>query len=124
MTVSEAIQLAGAEHSDGFTQALKLLWLSELEGRIKNEILDTHEGFEDAVFSGGYTSSDLNRTLLAPPPYDRIYVYWLFSRADYANGETARFNASAMLFNTAWVNLANYVNRKYAPKTKASVGGV
>jgi len=94
-------------------QALKFRWLDELEGRIYNEILASHEGFES------FSPSDSELTV--PSPYDEMYIYWLFMKMDYINGETERFNNDALMHNTAWVNYANYINRTHAPKRAAGL---
>ena len=124
MTVNEAILLADRQRPNACAQLDKILWLSELDGRIKNEILDAREGFEDVVFTGYTGVSDGGTTLLAPHPYDCIYAYWLFTKIDFVNGETARFNNSALMFNTAWINLSSYVCRNYPPKTNVRAAGM
>ena len=124
MTVNEAIALADRQRPNACAQTDRILWLSELDGRIKNEILDAREGFEDVVFTGYTGVGDGSTTLLAPHPYDCVYTYWLFTKIDFVNGETARFNNSALMFNTAWINLSSYVCRNYPPKTNVRAAGM
>jgi len=62
--------------------------------------------------------------LLAPEPYSVMYIYWIFMKIDFANGEFDRFNNDAMLFNTAWLAFSNHVNRTHAPKKRAKIENV
>ncbi len=122
MTVSEAIAKSDGLRPNDFLQADKISWLSELDGRVKLEILDLHEDFSDVSFSG-YTSSDTTAELLVPDEYADIYIYWLFLKMDFVNGETQRFNNSAAMHNTAWTNYANYINRTHKPKGAGGASG-
>jgi hypothetical protein len=85
---------------------------------IKSEIIDTHEGGENVVFNGYDENSDLSIVLLVPPPYDDIYLRWLETQIDYANGEYGKYNNSITMYNTAYSAYANYYNRTYMPKGK------
>lgn len=122
MTLIQAITNADSLRPNAFGFAQKVYWVSELDGRVKREILDTHEGFEGVLFDG-YTDDDGGRELLVPEPYSCIYAYWLFMKMDFMNGETARFNNSAIMHNTAWLNYANYVNRTREPKRISAISG-
>lgn len=44
MTIDEAIELCDRMKPNHYEKEDKLRWLSELDGRIRIEILDTHEG--------------------------------------------------------------------------------
>lgn len=122
MTVSKAVAKTDALRPNDFSLADKIAWLSELDGRIKHEILDTHEGFDDVSFEG-YTPSNTSVELLVPNEYADIYIYWLFLKMDFVNGEAQRFNNSAAMHNTAWINFANHINRTHMPKSVGSVSG-
>ena len=123
MTLLEAINLADEQRPNAYDKETKILWLSELDGRIKREIYDTHEEIRETPFTPYTNLFDLNKSLLAPHPYDAIYIHWLYTKIDFMNGENARFNTSALMYNTAWINLANYVNRNYRPLSGARLTG-
>lgn len=101
---------------NSYTQSEKIRWLSTLDGTIKREIIDTHEGGDDAVFEGYKDDEDLNTELLVPYPYDDIYVRWLEAQIDYSNGEYGKYNNSIALYNTAYTAFANYYNKTHMPK--------
>lgn len=116
MTILEAINRADTTKPNSYTQAEKIEWLSTLDGIIKKEIIDTHEGGEAIAFEGYTPDTSLDTVLLVPAPYDDIYIRWLESRIDYANGEYGKYNNSAMAYNSAFETYSLYYNRNNMPK--------
>ena len=118
MTIIEKITEVDVLHPNGFDQNNKIAWLSNLDGRIKEEIIDTHEGGDGVIFKG-YTPDDTNTELIVPAPYDELYRYWLEAQIDYANGEYTKYNNSMAMFNTAYSAYERYYNRTHMPKGKS-----
>lgn len=118
MTLMEAIHRIDTIKPNSYTQAEKIKWLSALDGIIKTELIDTHEGAENVVFNGYTEETELNTTLLVPHPYDDIYLFWLESKIDYWNGEMGKYNNSITMYNEAYSNFERYYNRKNMPKSK------
>lgn len=116
MTILEAINRVDSTKPNSYTQLEKVDWLSTLDGVIKTNIIDTHEGGEDVVFEGYNADTSLDTELLVPAPYDDIYIRWLEARVDYANGEVKKYNNSLTAYNDAYDLYANYYNRKHMPK--------
>lgn len=117
MTVISAINAIDNVKPNQIAQVTKIKWLSDLDGQIKAEIIDTHENGDSVVFDG-YTESDLQTELIAKAPYDGLYVKWLEAQIDYANNEYGKYNNSSIAFNEAYTNFANYYNRTNMPKGK------
>lgn len=115
MTIMDALYRIDEVKPNSYSQAEKMKWLSTLDGVIKSEIIDTHEGGEGVVFNGYDESSDLSTTLLVPAPYDDIYLRWLETQIDYANGEYGKYNNSMAMYNTAYTAYANHYNRTHMP---------
>lgn len=116
MTIIEAIERTDNLKPNGYTQEEKVKWLSDLDGQIKTEIIDTHEGFEGVSFEGYTDETDVNNTvLLVPSPYDDVYIKWLMAQIDFANGESGKYNNSVTMFNTAMTAYGNYYNRTHMP---------
>ena len=116
MTILEAINRVDATKPNSYTQIEKVDWLSTLDGIIKKEIIDTHEGGENIEFNGYDVNTGLDTMLLVPAPHDDIYIRWLEARIDYANGEYGKYNNSLTAYNDAYALYANYYNRNYMPK--------
>ena len=115
MTIMEAMHRIGTVKPNGYDQALKIKWLSTLDGIIKKEIIDTHEGAENVVFNGYTVETNLLTELLVPAPYDDIYIRYLEMQIDYANGEYGKYNNSKVMFNTAYSDFEKYYNREHMP---------
>ena len=118
MTIMEALYRIDEIKPNSCSQSEKIKWLSSLDGVIKNEIIDTHEGGEDVVFDGYNEDSALSIVLLVPAPYDDIYLKWLEARIDYTNGELNKYNNSSVAYNDAYDLYQRYYNRTHMPKGK------
>ena len=116
MTILEAINRVDATKPNSYTQIEKIDWLSTLDGIIKKEIIDTHEGGENIVFDGYDVDTGLDTELLVPAPYDDIYIRWLEARIDYANGEYNKYNNSATAYNASFSAYSSYYNTHHMPK--------
>jgi hypothetical protein len=119
MTVMGAINQLNAVKPNGYGQSEKIKWLSTLDGIVKAEIIDTHEGASDnAKNFKGYTNNSLMAELLIPAPYDDIYIKWLEAQIDYANGEYGKYNNSISMYNAAYDAFSKYYNRTHMPIQK------
>ncbi|MBR3019573.1 MAG: hypothetical protein IKH57_21255 [Clostridia bacterium] len=119
MTIDQAIHTADELKPNQIERARKIDWLSRLDGRIYKELMCTHErrGPEEVpdTFSGYKQDTDQDTVLLAPAPYDEIYRFYLEMHIDLANQEYDKYNNSAMLYATAWGQLARMWNRDHMP---------
>lgn len=118
MTIIEAISSLNEVKPNSYSQTEKIKWLSRLDGMIKSEIIDTHEGGKDKPFSGYDENVDLSTVLLVPHPYDEIYIRYLEMQIDYANNEYGKYNNSREMYNAAFDAYAKYYNRNNMPKSK------
>ena len=118
MTIVDALYRIDALKPNSCQEGEKIKWLSMLDGIIKSEIIDTHEGGLDVKFNGYTEDTDINTVLLVPAPYDDVYLRWLEARIDYTNGEYKRYNNSLTAFEDAYNQFVNYYNRIHMPKSK------
>ena len=115
MKVREAIDRIDSLKHNTYTYGEKVEWLSRLDGLVKDQIIDTHEGGEDIVFEG-YTEMDMEKDLLVGAPYDEMYIRWLEAQIDYYNGEISRYNNSMMMYQAAYDTYQRQYNRTHMPK--------
>jgi hypothetical protein len=118
VTIIEAINRIDILKPNTYTQIEKVRWLSTLDGIIKKEIIDTHEGFEAVVFNGYDDTTPVTTELLVPSPYDEIYLYYLESKIDYFNGEYGRYNNSITMYNNALNTFEKYYNKQHRPTAR------
>ena len=118
MKLIEAINKIDALKQNSFSTPEKIGWLSTLDGIVKCEIIDTHEGAEDIVFNGYDESTPNDTELLVPAPYDDVYIKWLEAQINYGNGEIGKYNNSMTMFNSAYGTFERFYNRTHMPKGK------
>ena len=116
MTIKECIDIVDNIKPNQYTIKEKVMWLSFIDEIIINEVLQTHEGY-DGRYDGfeGYSEEDLSRPLIVPSPYDRLYTAYLKMKIDGENGETARYNNSASLYNTYMLEYRKHYNKTHMP---------
>ena len=123
MTLKECIDRVDAVKPNQYGIEQKVAWLSYLDGIIKNDLIDTHEmpdGWEEFEFEA-YDPDNLTKGLLAPAPYDELYVAYIKMRIDEENGETARYNNSASMFNKYYEDFAKAWNKQFMPKYNGKI---
>ena len=118
MTILEALGRVNKTKPNGFEQGEKIGWLSTCEWNIYRDIVETHEGFENVSFTGYTDKTPLDTVLIAPAPYDEVYIRFLEAQIDYANGEIGKYNNSMTLYNEAMLSFRNYYNRIHKPLQK------
>lgn len=119
MQLIEAINKIDALKPNTYSTDEKIWWLSELDGTIKKEIIDTHEGGESVVFNGYDSTTPEDTELLVPAPHTSIYLYWLEAKMDYRNGEYGKYNNSMIAYNSAYSTYERAYNRSHMPLTKS-----
>lgn len=116
MTIQQAMDKADRMKPNMMPAEDKIGFLSEIEGKIHEEIIMTHEHTAEEETRPEYDSdTDLTTEMLVPAPYDMIYVYWLMAQIDHLNQEMDKYNNDRSLFEDAWGNFADYWNRKKMP---------
>lgn len=118
MTLINAIEEFDMSRSNNVSFEQKIRWISELEHKISSEYLEIRDGeaFE------GYTVETPRETLLkAPEAFSEIYSLYLNMKLDYFNGEIARFNNSAMLFNRMYKEMGDAINRAIPVSKKIKI---
>lgn len=118
MTIGEAIAKIDSLKHNTYSVEDKVEWLSRQDSMIKRLIIDTHEGAENVTFTGYDANTDVNTELLAPAPYDELYLRWMEAQIDYHNGEYEKYNNSITMYNAAFAAYRNDYNRTHMPICK------
>ena len=82
----------------------------------------------DALLPNGYARAEKGELpvlteeteLTAAPPFDELYRHYVEAQVHYANGETARYNSAAGLWNNAFLTYRDYRARTAAPEGGAA----
>lgn len=116
MTIKECIDIVDNLKPNQYTIKEKVMWLSFIEAIIINEVLKTHEGYDGRYdMFEEYSEDKLTVKLIVTAPYDRLYTAYLKMKIDEANGETARYNNSAALYNSYMTEYKKYYNKTHMP---------
>lgn len=116
MTIKECIDNVDNIKPNQYGTDIKVQWLSFIDEIIINDVLKTHEGYDGRYDDfTGYSKDKLSTPLIVPTPYDRLYPAYLKMKIDGENGETARYNNSAALFNTYMMEFRKYYNKTHLP---------
>lgn len=119
MTVNEAIMFVDKMKPNKFSPEEKFRWLTDIDGMIVRELIETHEGNPlTGEFQGYAVGRDEDAVLIAPAPYDQIYRWYLESQIDLGNMEIAKYNNSKSLFNQAYLTYTDHYNRTHMPKQR------
>lgn len=123
MTLLKTIEIFDRERDNSVPIETKLEWLSQLDLKISSELLVPRG---DEAFSGYTIETSQQASLKAPEEYAEIYPLYLNMKLDLMNGEIARYNNSAMLFNKLYMEMADFINRKKAVSKKIEIkaGGI
>ena len=119
MTIKECIDLVDNVKPNQYSIEDKVAWLSFLDGIIINDVLKTHEGYDSKYDEyDGYSADKLGTKLIAEFPYDNLYPAYLKMKIDEENGETARYNNSATMFNSYLGIFKKQYNKTHMPLNK------
>lgn len=119
MTINQVIQNVEQLRSPTGDAELLISFINELEWRIKREIIDTAEDGEDYLFTGYSSEKDMETELLAPPPYDDVYVQFCCYRMDLRENQIASANNSIERFEMIYDRFSRYWIREHCPKQRA-----
>ncbi len=118
MTLIEATTLATSlKKNSGYSKEQLVLWLSQLDGMVKNEILNKFEDGDNIEFNGYDETTPDDTVLLIPHPYDMVYQHWLAMQIDYTNQESTYLAAQTM-FNSAYVAFEKWYYSAHKPKPR------
>lgn len=121
MTLKDCIDIVDNLKPNQYTIKEKVMWLSFIEEIIINEVLKTHEGYDSKYDNfEGYSEDKLSVPLIVPSPYDRLYTAYLKMKIDGENGETARYNNSAALYNTYMLEFRKHYNKTHLPVSSSN----
>lgn len=113
MKYSEAIEITDSRTPNDYDTDDKMRWLLQLDQKIWDELISTHEHPRKASRPLHCMSDD---TLLVLDPYaEDIYVNYLQAKIAKENGESVKYNIAITLYNDAYAIFARLYHRLYKP---------
>jgi hypothetical protein len=120
MTIAEVISKVDSLLPNTYTTEEKVGWLSQLDARVYELVIKTHESQDQFFFYGYNSEEDQETELIIPAPFDEAYLRWLEAQIHYHNSEDDRYNNAIILFNNAYEGYKNHYIRTHMPKNKGS----
>lgn len=130
MRLQQAIDRVDEMRPNMQDTALKVAWLSELDGLIWRELIAKHwmtaQEYADCrkdeqgrpLMPEYDVDTDPGEELLVPAPYDNIYLYWLMSKIDEQTMEFEKYNNDRSMWNASWESFSDYWTRNHMPMTR------
>jgi hypothetical protein len=115
MKIADAIARIDELKHNTYSYSQKVGWLSRVDAMIKKHIIDTHKGSEKITFNGYTADTDPQTVLLAPEPFDEMYLRWMEAQIDYHNGEYGKYNQSIQMFKAEYNGYERWYNRNNMP---------
>lgn len=84
MTIQRLLDKVNEEVPNTFTEEKLISFVNEVESDVSEQLC--------VDFETEYTVDDMETELLAPAPYDRLYVSYLKAMIDYSNQEYASYS--------------------------------
>lgn len=117
MKIGEVIERVNQLCQNSYDRKEKIRWLSRLDWRVKNEIINGRQGEEQVNFVGYDENTSMETVLLVPEPYDEMYEHFLIAQIEYADHQEDRHNNAIALFDQVWDRFAGWYIRTHMPKT-------
>lgn len=115
MTVQEVIDRVDRVKPNAYTNADKLDWLNEVEGKVQTEIFLLHP---DKLSKLKNVSDDL----MVPFPYDSLYDFFLQAQIDFYNNEYDKYANTYEMFNVKWREFEMWRSTHYPTRGNVEFG--
>ena len=117
MTANDILSSVDLKEPNSYTREEKLSWLSALDGKVLQEVLLTHEGYNGTGGLAPYSGGD--EELLIPFPYgEGIYTHYLIAMIAASNAEAARYNQQIAMYNACYSQWWNRYNAEHRPLSR------
>lgn len=117
MTIQAVIDKIDQDKPNMIKLHEKIAWLSELDGKVFQEVYIAHEGMPAGIQFHGYNQDTNPAThLLIPDAYSEVYKYYMAAEIDNIQRETNEYAKSKIRFNNAWQTFVDYWTRTHMPK--------
>ena len=116
MTILQAIAICDRDNPNDYSAETKLRLLSEFDGQVRKDVIDTHKGASKTPFCGYDGTTDIETTeLLIPAPYDGVYPLYLALQMHTLNADATRVELAAADFERAYRSFTDWYNRTHRP---------
>ena len=108
-TINKVIENASKIHPDAFDDTVKASWISELDGKIMRETMQSEKTVSYEF------PAQADKELLVKAPYDNIYELYIIAMSDFYSGDFASYSASSSMFERAYEEFRKSYIRQNMP---------
>jgi len=121
MKVSQVIDIFDEERPNSIKADTKLRWLKQIEKKVMEEIVDTHEQKEPEEDPSEepkdyFDGWGVDFELYIPEEFVDVYVKYLDQKTCQVENDLTAYNVASGLFNANYLEYYNYHNRTHMPK--------
>lgn len=118
MTAGELIETIIRTRGGQYSEDIMMGWLNEIEGQVIGEVINKAEGY-DMEFRPMTYDRDAERELAVPDRFQDVYINYMYSKIDFNNQETERYNNDVTMYNSAYDAYAAWFRQNHMPKRVA-----
>lgn len=109
--INQIIRLRGQQYDEDIMTG----WINEIEAQAVEQVL-SHAVGGVTEFEHYNWNKDQEKELLIPQRFQDVYQNYVFSKIDFLNQETERYNNDVSMFEAAWAEFAAWHIRTYSQK--------
>ena len=113
MTIAELITHVDTISPNQYTDAQKIAWLSNLDGKVFLEVIKTHEPGHEEEYEAH--TADTDELLIEAPYAQDVYSNYLLAKIAEANAEIPKYNLYSTLYNVEYNQWVSWYHRNHLP---------
>ena len=118
MRLGELIETVIRTRGRQYSEDIMTGWLNEIEGQVIDEVINKAEGY-DLEFEPMTYDLDAERELSVPDRFQDVYINYMYSKIDFNNQETERYNNDVVMYNSAYDAFTSWFRQNHMPKRGA-----
>lgn len=106
--INQVIRLRGQQYDEDIMTG----WINEIEAQAVEQVLNRAVGGV-TEFEPYEWKKDQEKELLIPQRFQDVYLNYVFSKIDFMNQETERYNNDISMFEASWQEFMAWHIRNY-----------
>lgn len=116
MTLEKLIENILTIKGQQFDNEIITSWINEIEGQVIDEVFNKAIGVNIEFVPYDYTT-DMERKLYISDRFQDVYTNYIYSKIDFLNQETERYNNDVVMFNAAYESFSSWYLRNNKQKS-------
>lgn len=116
MTLEKLIENILTIKGQQFDNEIITSWINEIEVQAIDEVFNKAIGVNIEFVPYDYTT-DMDKKLYIPDRFQDVYTNYIYSKIDFLNQETERYNNDVVMFNAAYESFSSWYLRNNKQKS-------